>query len=105
MRDQRIAAGLPRDQVYEPIYWVLAGLLVLAFLLNLFIRPVHSRFHMTEEDPALAVPAGKAAGPGQPVEIPAPKFGGVALLAWAAVCIPLGWGVYMTLAKAAVLLK
>ena len=27
------------------------------------------------------------------------------LLAWAAVCLPIAWGVYETLAKAAVLLK
>ena len=106
MRDSRIAAGIPRDQVYQPIYWALAGLLVIAFLLNLLIRPVHARFYLAEQDePALAVAADMATGPAAPVDIPAGGLSGVALLAWAAVCIPILWGVYETLAKAAVLLK
>jgi MFS family permease len=107
MRDARIAAGVPRDQVYEPIYWALAGLLVVAFVLNLFIRPVHSRFHMAEgEEPALLVAADAQAAPARQAA-PAPSGGlsGVVVLAWAAVLVPIAWGVYQTIAKAAVLLK
>lgn len=104
LRDARIAQGIPRDQVYQPIYWTLAGLLVLAFVLNLFVRPVHGRFHMPEE-PALEVAADAATGPTQPTAVSAGRFDLAALLAWAAACIPLAWGVYMTLAKAIVLLK
>ena len=105
MRDGRIAAGVPRDQVYEPIYWTLAGLLVVAFVLNLLIRPVAARFHMTTDDPALAVAADAETGAFAPAEIAPRGLNGVTLRAWAAVCLPIAWGIYQTLAKAAVLLK
>jgi len=105
MRDSRIAAGVPRDQVYQPIYWALAGLLVLAFILNLLIRPVHARFHMPADAPAPVIaPETHAAERAAPA-IPDGKVGGLVLLAWLAVCGPIAWGVYETVAKAAVLLK
>jgi len=105
IRDARIADGVPRDQVYAPIYWTLAGLLVLAFLLNLLVRPVHARFHMAPEEKAIEIEADALAGAPQPVAASAGGFTITVLLAWAAVGIPIAWGVYQTLAKAAILLK
>jgi MFS family permease len=106
MRDARIAAGVPRDQVYQPIYWVLAGLLVVAFVLNLLIRPVHQRFHMAEgEETALQAEADTLAGPAAASVPTGSAGGGIVWLAWAAVLIPIAWGLYETIAKAAVLLK
>jgi MFS family permease len=105
MRDSRIAAGIPRDQLYQPIYWTLAGLLVLAFILNLLIRPVHPRFHMAVDGPAVAAANDR----GAPAAAMQATAGGglsmIVLLAWAAVCVPIAWGIYETVAKAAVLLK
>ncbi len=100
MRDARIATGVPRDQLYQPIYLVLAGMLVAGFIANLLVRPVADRFHMSAEtaDGDAALPAGSAAG----------TTGGLdttALLAWAAVSVPIAWGIYMTIAKAIILLK
>ena len=103
MRDARIAAGIPRDQVYQPIYWVLAGMLVIGFVANLLVRPVDARFHMAEEDAAPAAAGNAAAGTGAPVH--ASGLDASVLLAWAAVCVPIAWGVAMTLGKALVLLK
>jgi MFS family permease len=103
IRDGRIAAGVPRDQVYQPIYWVLGGLLVVAFLLNLLIRPVDSRFHMATDAPAIAIE--QAADPAGAASIPTGGLNGISIFAWAAVCIPIAWGIYETVAKAAVLLK
>ena len=104
IRDSRIAAGVPRDQVYQPIYWTLAALLVVAFILNLLIRPVDARFHMPEDAPPTA--SGATAPAAARPQIAAQRdTGGIALLAWAAVCIPIAWGIYETAAKAAVLLK
>jgi MFS family permease len=105
MRDHRIAAGLPRDQIYQPIYWVLGGLLVLAFVLNLMIRPVDRRFHARTDEPATMDAPSGAGLPGDGGAISAGRFDGVTLLAWAAVWIPIAWGVYQTLSKASVLLK
>ena len=99
-RDARIAAGVPRDQVYGPIYLILAGMLVVAFVANLLIRPVDTRFHSADTGHVAApAPDGGAAaaavhhGIGLPV-----------VLAWAAVGIPILWGIYQTLNKASVLL-
>ncbi len=103
MRDARIAAGIPRDAVYPPIYWTLAAMLAIGFVANLLVKPVAPRFHMAEEPgpeataDAVAVPAGPVAASG--------GLTGIVLLAWLAVCVPIAWGVYETLVKAAVLLK
>jgi MFS family permease len=101
MRDHRIAAGIPRVEVYPPIYWTLAAMLVVGFLANLMIKPVDPRFHMKDEEPALAA---SATGPAVSVTSSG-GFTGTVLLAWLAVCLPIAWGVYETLIKAAVLLK
>jgi len=105
MRDHRIAAGIPRDQVYQPIYAVLAGLLVVAFLANLLIRPVDKRFHMATDEAAPAMAADEATGSRGHVDASSGGTSGTVLLAWAAVCIPIAWGIYETLGKAAVLFK
>jgi MFS family permease len=105
MRDRRIAAGIPRDQVYQPIYWVLAGLLVVAFLANLLIRPVDARFHMAADEPDFAQTSLSGTGSEASVDLSGGGMSGVVVLAWAAVCIPIAWGAYETLGKAAVLLK
>lgn len=96
MRDAAIAAGAPRAEIYPPIYWTLAALLVAGFIANLFVRPVDARFHMSETDLGVAQPA-KAAS-----ELTAIGLGGFSLpvlAAWAVVLIPLAWGLSMTLAK------
>ena len=102
MRDRALAAHVPAAQAYPPIYWTLAGLLVLAFALNLLVRPV---------DPALLVmadeagpdAAAKAANGGSDTAAAQLTVG--TLLAWAAVGIPIIWGAWQTMAKAAVLLR
>ena len=56
------------------------------------------------EEPTPAAEAAARAGP--PTSTVAQGgFGAGAALAWAAVCVPIAWGVYETLAKAAILLK
>lgn len=107
MRDARIASGVPRIQVYQPIYLTLAAMLAIGFVANLLVRPVHARFHMPrDEESALLIAADMAAGPPGAPQATAPGGASIAvLLAWAAVCIPIAWGVYMTLIKAVVLLR
>jgi MFS family permease len=100
MRDARIAEGIPRDQVYQPIYWALAALLVLGFVANLLVKPVDPRFHMAEE-PVMDVGPEAVAQSDGAVAALSPTV----VLAWLAVGIPIAWGVYETLIKAAVLLK
>ena len=50
MHDLRKAEGVPRDQIYHPIFYVLAGLLVAGFICNLLIRPLASKWFMKPEE-------------------------------------------------------
>jgi MFS family permease len=98
LRDRAIAQGAPRAAIYPPIFLVLAGLLVVGFLANLLVRPVDKRWHMTGEDALVTVKAAGVSG-----GIGRGRFDVVTALAWAVVLIPLGWGVWVTLMKAATL--
>ena len=119
VHDARIAAGVPRDEVYQPIYLGLAALLGLGFVLNLFVRPVAARWHMADDGPAVAaapvvasshagnIDARAALASAAVGQRAAPASAAVdprAALAWAAVGLPIAWGVYMAVLKAAVLL-
>ncbi|WP_267381991.1 MULTISPECIES: OFA family MFS transporter [unclassified Sphingomonas] len=104
MRDSAIAAGTPRAAIYPPIYWVLAALLVAGFIANLFVRPVAERFHMTADELAATRPVGtEAAAATGTGTIGHDGWEPRVLLAWAVVCVPLAWGVWMTATKAVAL--
>ena len=57
IRQYQIDHGVPKAQAYNVTMYVMAGLLVIGFFCNLFIKAVHHRFHMKEEESALAVAA------------------------------------------------
>jgi len=102
LRDYQIHHGVARESAYNTTMYILAGLLVAGFVCNWLIRPVPQSSHMKEE----VAPARPAAG--DAVQAPAESIGGNGLLvalAWAAVWIPIGWGVWMTLTKAIVLIR
>jgi MFS family permease len=50
MHDSRVAAGVVPDQIYQPIFYVLSGLLVAGFIANLLIRPLHKKWFMKPEE-------------------------------------------------------
>ena len=102
MHDVRVEAKVPFDQIYAPIFYVLAGMLVVGFVANLLVRPVADQYFMTEAELAAekklaheqATPASKGAN-GQ-----ASAGSGIAVIAWVAVLIPITYGVWSTLQKA-----
>lgn len=101
IRESQIAAGVPREQVYDRTLLILAGFLAVGFVANLLIRPVAERWHMADADAPqqASVVAGGSYGIGR---------GGLtlpAVAAWACVGLPLAWGVYITLSKALVLFR
>ena len=105
LRDRALAAKVPAAQVYPPIYWTLAGLLVLGFVINLMIRPVDPSLHRAPEETALEYEADAITGDVPPAHpAPAGLTLGVAV-AWLLVLAPIGWGIWQTVAKAAVLLR
>ena len=50
LREYQLALGIPPDQAYNSSFKILALLLVLGFILNLLIRPVNKKFHMSEQE-------------------------------------------------------
>ncbi len=97
IRQAQLDAGVARANVYDHTMYILALLLVGGLVCNLLIRPVpRSWFTATEAK----------MGPTMVFSAAAPQRGGIVLpLAWLAVGLPLAWGFYMTLAKAAVLFR
>ena len=107
MHDTRQAEGIAPDQIYGPIFYILAGLLVVGFVANLLVRPVNPKWHMSEDDLAAEhakhVPAN---GNGATTSDGGIGMGGIdfkSTLFWLFVGIPLAWGIWNTVEKALVL--
>ncbi|KQS63712.1 MFS transporter [Rhizobium sp. Leaf371] len=98
IREAQIAAGLPRDQVYNTTMYILAGMLALGLVANAFVRPLADKWFMKDADVAAlqAKTAAVNAGPSGSFGIGRGGFDGKALLAWACVGLPLAWGVWVT---------
>ena len=107
IREAQIAAGVPRAQVYDFTMYILAGMLVVGFLCNFFIKPVDSRWHMKEEEVAAlqARTTSTLTVQGGSYGIGRGGLDGTALVAWLIVGVPILWGVWITLTKALVLFK
>jgi MFS family permease len=57
IRQYQIDHGVPKAQAYNTTMYIMAGLLVIGFFCNLFIKAVHERYHMQAGDGALATAA------------------------------------------------
>jgi len=102
LHDTRAAAGVPPDQIYGPIYFILAGLLGIGLVANLLVRPVNPKWHMTEEE--LAETHAKLHESAEPAKTGSFGIGKGGLDAkavpfWLLVGIPLAWGVWVTIRK------
>ena len=112
MRDYQLGLGLPPSQVYNTTMYILATMLALGLLCNLLVRPIAQKHFMTPEElareKALAHEKtgrnGEAAYSAEQMALVG-RGGNPALVlaAWAAVGVPLAWGMWVTLQKAFVL--
>ena len=105
MRDYQLGLGIPREQVYNQTMYILVGFLVIGFIANLLIKPVDQKYFMSDaelaEERRLAHDRA-AANAVDGLSADASKTStATVVLAWAAVGIPMAWGVYMTLINAA----
>jgi len=50
IRQYQIDHGVPKAQAYNTTMYIMAGLLVIGFICNFFIKAVHTRFHMKATD-------------------------------------------------------
>lgn len=105
MRDYQLGLGIPREQVYNQTMYILVGMLVVGLVCNLLIRPVADKHFMSEAELAqetrLARERAAANEVGESHEAYHASSLALVWLAWAAIGIPLAWGVYRTLLSAA----
>jgi MFS family permease len=103
IREFQLAAGVPRDQLYNTTMYILCAMLIAGLVCNYLIKPVDHKWHMSADDVAKL----QSASAKNEAAIQHGSFGigrgGLdvrAALFWAFVGIPLGWGVWKTLESA-----
>ena len=107
MREYQLGLGLPREQVYNQTMFILVGMLVIGLVANLMVRPLADKWFMSDAELAhekkLAHEKAAAAevGSGAGAASAGATSPALVAFAWAAVGIPLAWGIYKTLVSAA----
>ena len=99
IREFQLAAGVPRDKLYDNTMYILCAMLVGGLICNFLVKPVNPKWHMSEEEVArLQAASAKSASAIQHGSFGIGR-GGLdvkAVLFWLFVGVPLGWGVYKT---------
>jgi MFS family permease len=104
LHDVRLEAGVPFAEIYAPIFYVLAGMLVIGFIANLLVKPVSEKFFMTDAELAIEKKlAHEKNTRTDEVEGVASKTPVLTTVAWLAVSIPVIYGVISTVQKAWIL--
>jgi MFS family permease len=104
IREFQLQAGVPRDQLYNTTMYILCAMLLAGLICNYLIKPVDSKWHMSEAEVAKLQEKNAATGAATPSDSFGIGKGGLdvsAALFWAFVGIPLAWGVWKTLESAA----
>ncbi|MGX4806624.1 OFA family MFS transporter [Bradyrhizobium guangdongense] len=103
IREFQLAAGVPRDQLYNTTMYILCAMLIAGIICNYLIKPVDPKWYMNNQEVArLQAASAKTEAGIQHGSFGIGKGGldGRAALFWAFVGIPLAWGVYKTLQSA-----
>ncbi len=106
IREAQIAAGVaPGPALYTSTMYILAGMLAIGLVANAFVRPLPEKWFMSDAEVATlqAKTAAANAGPTGSFGIGRGGLDAKAALAWAAVGIPLLWGVWVTVKSSLVL--
>ncbi|NBW61027.1 MAG: MFS transporter [Methylophilaceae bacterium] len=106
MHDIRMEEKVPFGEIYHPIFYVLAGILLMGFIANLLVKPVADHYFMSDAELAAEKKLAheKPLASAKSVSSDASQRGMMTYLAWLAVLIPIAYGVWSTLLKAKVLL-
>ncbi len=110
LREYQLSIGVAKADSYTITMYILSGMLILGAICNAMIKPVDAKYFMTDaelaaerklaHDRTVQAEVGTSAAVSSSESSPL-----VVALAWAAVGIPLAWGVWQTVQKAAVLFK
>jgi len=109
LREYQLEHGVPRAQVYDITAYILCGLLALGFICNWLVKPVADKHFMTdaelEAERRLAHEAARASDLRAASKDASPTPAWLVAAAWLLVGIPIAWGVWVTLQKAADLFR
>jgi MFS family permease len=103
LREFQLAAGVPRDQLYNTTMYILCAMLIAGLICNFLIKPVDLKWSMSPEEVAkLQAASANSEASSQQGSFGIGKGGldAKAALFWAFVGIPLAWGVWQTLQSA-----
>jgi MFS family permease len=101
LREFQLAAGVPRDQLYNTTMYILCAMLVAGIICNYLVKPVDPKWYMSEAELAkLQANTGASAVQSGSFGIGTGGLDAKAALFWLFVGIPLAWGVYKTLESA-----
>ena len=104
VREAEIAAGVPRNLVYDVTLYILAGFLVCGLIATLLIRPLEAKWFMSQEELAGLQAKAESEHAGDH-NVGNGRFDLTTALSWAAVGLPLLAGAAVTLRSAAVLFR
>jgi MFS family permease len=107
IREYQIDHGVARANAYSITMYILAALLAAGFVCNWLVGPVDPKYHAKSEGVTKleAAPVVTPASARRVDDAGPEGLSFVIVLAWLAVWIPIGWGVWVTLEKAAVLFR
>lgn len=107
IREYQLEHGVANADAYTMTMYILSGLLVLGFICNWLIKPVDETLHMKPEEAAEAKKLADDTHQHFVADVSAlaseVSHSWVVALAWIAVWVPLGWGIWMTAQKAIIL--
>jgi MFS family permease len=105
LREAQLAAGIPKNLVYDRTLYIMAALLFIGFVCNLLVRPVNPKYYMSPEQLAKERSLQREVREAATDVAVAPGAAGPLVVgAWLAVGIPFLIGLYIALQKAAALL-
>ena len=105
IREAQVSAGVTGSALYDRTLYILAGMLVLGFVANLLVRPLADHWFMPDAKPVTAGPPHRAAEGVAQAEAAGLGLTSTVALTWAAVGLPILWGIWITLSKAMVLFR
>jgi MFS family permease len=107
LREFQMAAGVPHNSAYDMTMYILTAMLIFGLIANEMVRPLAQRWFMTDKEVAelLAVSPAGSSNRSFSSCVGSGSFDVKAALAWAAVGIPMLWGVWITLESALVLFR
>ena len=109
LREYQLAHGVARADAYNITMYILSALLIIGFIANWLIRPVSEELHMSKEEVAEEKKIADDTHEHFVADVAAiaheVSHSWKIALAWAAVSVPMAWGMWITLQKALLLFK